>query len=69
MKRLSTCFGFLFCFVSAVATAQSKQKKVVFIIADGIPADVIEKVATPNIDAIARQGKYMRAYVPNLSSK
>ncbi len=53
----------LLYFVSTMSMAQSKQKKVVFIIADGIPADVIEKVATPNIDAIAKEGKYMRAYV------
>ncbi|MCW3105610.1 MAG: nucleotide pyrophosphatase [Segetibacter sp.] len=43
--------------------AQSKQKKVLFIIADGIPPDVIEKVSTPNLKAIAKEGKYMRAYV------
>lgn len=51
------------CLSGTVSIAQSKQKKVVFIIADGIPADVIEKVATPGIDAIAKEGKYMRAYV------
>lgn len=51
------------CPSGTVSIAQSKQKKVVFIIADGIPADVIEKVATPGIDAIAKEGKYMRAYV------
>ncbi len=51
------------CLTGTTAIAQSKQKKVVFIIADGIPADVIEKVATPGIDAIAKEGKYMRAYV------
>ncbi len=50
-------------FVSTTSIAQSKQKKVVFITSDGIPPDVIEKVATPNIDAIAKEGKYMRAYV------
>lgn len=51
------------CLSGTVSIAQSNQKKVVFIIADGIPADVIEKVATPGIDAIAKEGKYMRAYV------
>ena len=61
--RLSRGLPFLFCVISIAAIAQSKQKKVVFVIADGIPADVIEKVATPNINAITKQGKYMRAYV------
>ena len=39
------------------------QKKVVFVIADGIPADVLEKVNTPALDAIAKAGGYTRAYV------
>lgn len=38
-------------------------KKVVFIIVDGIPADVIEKTDTPNLDEIAAAGGYTRAYV------
>jgi len=42
---------------------QNSNKKVLFIIADGIPADVIEKISTPNLDAIAKQGGYTRAYV------
>ena len=50
-------------FTCLIVTAQVKQKKVVFIIADGIPADVIESISTPNVDAIAKQGHYMRAYV------
>ena len=37
--------------------------KAVFIIVDGIPADVIEAVSTPHIDAIADEGGYTRAYV------
>jgi hypothetical protein len=45
------------------ATAQTRVKKAVFIIADGIPADVIEKLKTPNLKAIAAQGTYMRAHV------
>ncbi|MBU02994.1 MAG: nucleotide pyrophosphatase [Halieaceae bacterium] len=35
--------------------------KVVFVIVDGIPADVIERVATPHLDAIAIVGAYARA--------
>jgi predicted AlkP superfamily pyrophosphatase or phosphodiesterase len=37
--------------------------KAVFIILDGIPADVIERVATPAIDEIARAGGYARSHV------
>lgn len=45
------------------AQAQSKQKKVLFVIVDGISADTKEKVKTPNLDAIAKAGGYSRAYV------
>ncbi|WP_075348648.1 alkaline phosphatase family protein [Algoriphagus marinus] len=38
------------------------QKKAVFIILDGIPADVLEKTPTPNLDKIAKVGGYTRAY-------
>ncbi len=38
-------------------------KKVVFVIADGIPADVIESVHTPHLDSISAAGRYMRAHV------
>lgn len=37
--------------------------KAVFIIVDGIPADVIETASTPNLDAIAAEGGFARAYV------
>jgi len=37
--------------------------KAVFLIVDGIPADVIERVVTPNLDAIAKVGGYTRAEV------
>lgn len=37
--------------------------KAIFIIVDGIPADVLESVPTPYIDAIAGVGGYSRAYV------
>ncbi len=47
----------------AQASSQPKAKKVVFIIVDGIPADVLERVATHSLDSIASVGRYMRAFV------
>src|SRR3954452_13160833 len=63
MNRLPRFLSILLFFSASLAMAQSGQKKVVLIIVDGIPADVVEKVHTPNIDLIAKEGKYMRAYV------
>src|SRR5438105_5834442 len=45
------------------AFSQHKTRKTVFIIADGIPADVIEKLPVPNLKAIAKAGGYTRSYV------
>lgn len=59
MKKLF--FQILF-FASFTLIAQTK-KKAVFIIVDGIPADVIEKLKKPNLDSIAKVGGYARAYV------
>ncbi|GAB3916774.1 alkaline phosphatase family protein [Larkinella terrae] len=44
-------------------SAQSDKRKALFVIVDGIPADVIEKLAKPNLDAIAKEGGYVRAHV------
>jgi predicted AlkP superfamily pyrophosphatase or phosphodiesterase len=40
----------------------SQEKKVVFIILDGIPAGELEATSTPNLDKIAALGGYARAY-------
>lgn len=53
------CFILSFSCFSILAFAQ---KKVVFIILDGIPADVLENTPTPNLDKIAKVGGYTRAY-------
>lgn len=43
------------------------QPKAVFIILDGIPADVIESVETPTLDEIAKDGGYTRAYTGGIT--
>ncbi len=56
------CGGFPFSRMRRVER-DSAPAKAVFIILDGIPADVIERVPTPAIDAIAAAGGYARASV------
>lgn len=56
----------LFCcafIISFSLFAQTRIKKAVYIILDGIPADVIEKLNTPNLKAIAKEGGYAQAMV------
>ncbi|RYY20204.1 MAG: alkaline phosphatase family protein [Chitinophagaceae bacterium] len=48
---------------AALAQDHVREKKAVFVIVDGISADVIEKIATPALDSIAAVGGYARAYV------
>ncbi|WP_149274232.1 alkaline phosphatase family protein [Pareuzebyella sediminis] len=47
----------------ALGFSQTNTPKILFVIVDGIPADVIEKVPTPNLDAISAEGGYTRAYM------
>lgn len=62
MKKIFLLHALLcVCFYNA--EAQIRQKKVLFVIVDGISADTKEKVKTPNLDAIAKAGGYSRAYV------
>lgn len=59
MKRL---LGLLFLLMLLASCEQRRERKVMLIIIDGVPADVLESVNTPNIDAIAAEGGYARAY-------
>jgi hypothetical protein len=45
------------------AFCQTKTKKTLFVIVDGISSDSKEKIPTPNLDAIAKVGGYTRAHV------
>jgi hypothetical protein len=44
-------------------SGQTRIRKVVFMIVDGIPPDALEKVNTPNLNRIAQEGAYFRAHV------
>lgn len=52
----------LFMLLSTTISGFSKTRKTVFIIIDGVPADVIERLNLPAINEIASQGAYARAY-------
>jgi len=64
MSRSALSLALLFLTASIVAgTASAATPKAVFIIVDGIPADVVESAPTPNIDEISGDKGYTRAYV------
>jgi predicted AlkP superfamily pyrophosphatase or phosphodiesterase len=52
-------FAFLFC----LQIANAQNRKVLFIIADGIPASVFEKANKPNFNNIIKMGAYLPCYV------
>lgn len=59
-KLLFLCF-LVICYHAPAA--QTKTKKAVFIILDGIPADVIDSLELPNLKAIAMEGGYAHCLV------
>ncbi|SDE04337.1 Type I phosphodiesterase / nucleotide pyrophosphatase [Mucilaginibacter pineti] len=59
MRLINTVF---FVLISMAAIAQPKPK-VVIVIADGIPADVMERLHPPAMQQIIKEGAYTRAYV------
>ncbi|WP_332871390.1 alkaline phosphatase family protein [Spirosoma rhododendri] len=61
MKKYLLIVGTLL--LSSALWAQPRTKKVVFVIVDGIPADVIETANVPNLRAISKAGTYLRMHV------
>lgn len=56
------CRLFALCCMIWTASAFATTRKAVFIIVDGVPADMIERLNTPAIDEIAGRGSFDRAY-------
>jgi hypothetical protein len=59
--RLISCGCLLFVFVNNVSA--QKTHKAIFVIADGIPFDLIEKLEMPNLHALSKQGGFAKAHV------
>lgn len=62
MKLIKQIFSAFLLITFLNVSAQNRIKKAVFIIVDGIPADVVEHVPHPYLDAIRKEGGYCRAY-------
>jgi len=61
MNRLIFIFSIL---VAAVSLhAQNKTRKAVFVIIDGVPADLIEKLDMPNFKKVAKEGGFAHVLV------
>lgn len=63
MKNIWTILSLLVGLTPYPLAAQTRVHKAVFVIADGIPADVIETAQVPNLQTIAKQGHFLRAHV------
>lgn len=63
IRTVTYLFPVAFIFLLSDTAHGQKVKKALFVIVDGIPADVIEKVSTPALDEISNVGGYARASV------
>ena len=64
----------LICFLLTVTSvyggqSQATNPKAIFIIVDGVPADVLESTATPILDEISGVGGYSRAFVGGIKGE
>src|SRR5690606_19468781 len=63
MKFIACCLFVSLFGISTWGSAQERPKKALFIMVDGIAADVLERVNTPYMDMISEEGAYTRAYL------
>ena len=58
----TTTFLIILLVIAQTLSAQ-KKPKAIFVIADGIPADLIQQLPMPNLRALSKQGGFVKAYV------
>jgi Type I phosphodiesterase / nucleotide pyrophosphatase len=65
MKKQLLLYAFILpvLLIANIHSSAQKKNKVVFVIADGIPADLLESLNMPALKAITKQGGYTRAHV------
>jgi Type I phosphodiesterase / nucleotide pyrophosphatase len=63
MVTVSKFFIFFILLVSAESLSAQKFRKAIFVIADGIPADLIQGLPMPNLRALCKEGGFVQAYV------
>ena len=63
LKKALLIFISFFSWISALAQKYEPQKKVVFIIVDGIAEDMLNKAEIPNLNRIKKDGVLLKAYV------
>jgi hypothetical protein len=71
IKHMTISITRILCISMALlssAFAQHSSRKAIFVIADGIPADVIEKLSLPHLERIAKKGAYKRAFVGGIKA-
>lgn len=67
MFRLSAIILLIFSALN-FTIAQQRIPKIVFVVADGIPADLIEKSSAPNFHRIVSKGLFKRAFVGGIKN-
>lgn len=63
ISRLVVNFGILVFLINVKILSAQKIPKVVFVIADGIPADLIRQLPVPNLHALISKGGFASSYV------
>jgi hypothetical protein len=53
----------LLLLVSTYGLSAQKKRKAIFVIADGIPADLIQQLPMPNLRALSKEGGFVKAFV------
>jgi predicted AlkP superfamily pyrophosphatase or phosphodiesterase len=63
VKILKVAVFLFFLLINTCQLSAQKKRKAVFVIADGIPADLIRQLPMPNLNALSHEGGFVNAFV------